>query len=246
MIKVVDHHHKVLKYWAECRNSAVHAPRLLTLDHHTDTSKPFRKAIGKKIKSLGLEYSEAEFLKLQKDYFENLNYNNPDSVDYAVENLSHDEHVVTAIKSGIISSALVIAHNALNTDLETYKNHKIICSTVPEEINTKGIKKPIFNCVLESEFLKNSIDYFNSITDLAKEIRLLDGPYILDIDLDYFNTFDSIKPKEDSFFKQLAKNASLITIATEPEYVKICAAESGLTADYLLSEMNRILEDIWV
>lgn len=242
MIKVVDDHHKVLRHWAECRNELAVAPRLLTLDHHTDTSKPFRKFIHRYLKKNNFDFSESVFLDHQSHYLSQIDFHNLTTVDYAIDNLSHDEHVVTAIKTDIISSAFVIAHNAATTDLKTYQEHKIVCSSVPEIRNESGIFKFDYDNVLDSKFLLGCLKQFDNIMDQADETRILEAPFILDIDLDYFNTFASIKPKDYSFFKFLAQKASLITIATEPEYVKVCALDKDLTFDYILNELYLILK----
>lgn len=242
MIRVVDDHHKVLRHWAECRNTLAVAPRLLTLDHHTDTSKPFRKSIYGHLKKNNLQFSEAVFLDYQSHYLSQIDFHSLMTVDHAIDNLSHDEHVVTAIKTDIISSALVIAHNATNTDLKTYEEHKIICNSIPEVENGLGVFKLDYDNVLDSDFLSGCLNRFDKIIDQAKESKILDSPFILDIDLDYFNTFASVKPKDSSFFKFLAQKASLITIATEPEYVKMCALDKDLTFDYILNELYLILD----
>jgi hypothetical protein len=260
MVKVVDSHHKVLVHWAEYRRSLGTSPRLVTLDHHTDTSKPFRRYIqqndlvAKSLRSnhLGSDFSftakdqELCFNQIQNDLLTIMDFNNPRSIDMAIEKLNNDEHIIAAIKSDIISSALVIAHNASNTDLSTYLEHKIICRSVneiPDGLGNLAIGKLKLDSdsVLESEFLDNSIAEFNKILESNNEENFLQTPYILDIDLDYFNTFKSIEPSNSQCFESLVQGAGLVTIATEPEYVKSCALESGLTSAYLLDKLINMI-----
>ncbi len=153
----------------------------------------------------------------------------------------NDEHIVAAIKSNIISSALVIAHNATDTDLATYNEHKIICRSVDRKPNSKQLEKSDYDGVLESAFLHEMVDSFNKLLIEAKESVLDKKSYILDIDLDYFNTFNSIAPKDSRYFKMLVQNAGLLTVATEPEYVRSCARDVGLNSEGLLIGLQEIL-----
>lgn len=239
-IHIVDSHNKVLSAWADYRKILTHPPRLITLDHHTDTSRPFRRFIAN---NYGKSLSESQFNSIQKSLLGSIQYAEPLTVVNAIEKLNNDEHIVAAINSNIISSAFVIAHNAMNTEMTTYLDHKIICHMVNETFTVNGLTKPDYNIVLESSFLEQALKAFDDILTKAKEPHLLSEPYILDIDLDYFNTFKSIEPKDSSRFKELANNAGLVTIATEPEYVKNCAMDSGLTSKYLLNKLEGLLPE---
>ncbi len=66
---------------------------------------------------------------------------------------------------------------------------------------------------------------------------MFENSFILDIDLDYFNSFKSIDPDNVSTFKKIAQQAGLVTIATEPGYVKSCAIDEGLNSEYLLEKL---------
>jgi len=214
---IVDAHHKVMRAWAQHRSNSDSAPRLITLDHHTDTSPPFRKFIKQ-------NHSSSDFDQIRSELLIAVDYRSEQTITEAVSRLNNDEHIVTALKTGIISSAFVIAHNAANTDVQVFKEHKIACKTAETHDD-----------VLESDFLDQKIRGFNLLLDKMNEPSLLSLPYILDLDLDYLNTFKSVTPKNSTTFKKLIEGAELITIATEPDYVKRCALDEGLTSEFLLS-----------
>lgn len=264
-IEVVDSHHKVLQHWASCRRELGFAPKLLTLDHHTDTSKPFRRAIGRIFTAQGEAATPEKFNNLQQDFLQQLDYRSESAVNSAISDLNNDEHIVAAIQTDIISLACVIAHSARATDLATFHEHNIICSPVPDvkfneaevrdvdgfeasaleaqrpDMSARAGKTELdYDCVLETWFLQNKLDDFNEILNQASQPPLLEGHYILDIDLDYFNTFKSIEPKNSDLFRRLIDNASLVTIATEPDYVKACAVDKDLSSEYLLQKILRM------
>lgn len=240
-LKIVDSHNKVFQHWAELRCNLTKAPRLITLDHHTDTSKPFRRKIRQMFTAENLVMSANLFEDRQQSFLQAVDFNQMSSVLEAQKNLNNDEHIVAAIKTDIISSACVIAHNAQDTDLATYQQHKIACVSVPDQTQDKTLSKakPDYDVVLESDFLESCIHKFNLVLQEAQESLLLDSPYIFDIDLDYLNTLKSVDPNCDQYLKKLLSGASLITIATEPEYVRACAVDEGLTSEWLLEKFTK-------
>ena len=236
MLKIVESHHHALSAWAEYRCTLKGPPRLLTLDHHTDTSKPFRNFLTAKFGANSPEVS-----KLGATWLREVDYRNPDSIVTAISRLSNDEHIVTAIQSEIISSALVIAHNARDTDLAVYRDHRIICRDVIATGEVRNIIRGDCDRVLESSFLESMVANFNQVLAAAKELAIAKAPYILDIDLDYFNTFKSIAPEDPRIIRSLAKGAGLITVATEPQHVKNCSLDVGLTSEVLLTALQKLL-----
>ena len=76
---------------------------------------------------------------------------------------------------------------------------------------------------------------------ILDEPLLQDAPFILDIDLDYFNTLRAVRPDAPELIRTLAKEAALLTVATEPTFVTHCAVEPGLTWTKLLAELKTLL-----
>ena len=229
---IVESHHRVLSSWAEYRKALARAPRLLTLDHHTDTSAPFRNRLK----------GHADFEQVQLQWLSDIDFKRPQTVDEAIQRLSHDEHITTAIRSDIISSALVVAHNAMDTDAAIYERHRIICHSVARSASSKFVTRKECDEVIESSFLDSAIMSFDQALSRKAEPLLREEPYILDIDLDYFNTRKSIAPVCAKTLRVLAQSAGLITVATEPEHVQSCSLEPELTSDYLLPRLLELLE----
>lgn len=155
--------------------------------------------------------------------------------------LGNDEHVVAAIGADIIQSAFVIAHNAADTTQDIYLEHKIICRGV-DEYQHEGRTRAQPNNVLETDFLAKRLQDFDDILRNLDEPVLRDAPFILDIDLDYFNTLRAVRPDAPELIRTLAKEAVLLTVATEPTFVTHCAVEPGLTWTKLLAELRTLLE----
>ena len=157
-----------------------------------------------------------------------------------METLGNDEHVVAAIGADIIRSAFVIAHNAADTGQDTCLEHKIICRGV-DECRRGGRVWPRPDNVLETAFLAGRLQDFDNILQALNEPLLRDAPFILDVDLDYFNTLRSVRPEAAGLIRALAQEAVLVTVATEPEFVAHCAVEPGVTWTRLLADLRTLL-----
>jgi len=232
-MKVVQSHHQVLSLWAEFRRQREQAPLLFTLDHHTDTSLPFRNFLQKKFPQNRERQDEEREILLRQ-----ISFRDAKSVDDAVTFLSHDEHILTALNCDILSGAFVVAQNARDTDLEVYLRHKVCCYSVART----GAQASREECdrVLESDFLQTAIEHFNHVRRLNGEDKILSQDFIFDVDLDYFNTLRAVNPQDSQLYRQLSKKAGLFTVAAEPEHVLICAREDGLTSDKLLKSLEQI------
>lgn len=171
-----------------------------------------------------------------------LHFKSPESVDEAIKLLAHDEHIITAIKADIISSAFVIAQNARDTDLATYQEHKVACfAALRSPLLSEGARREQSDMVFDSEIVDLAVQHFNGILQAAGDSELLQQPYILDIDLDAINTHQALHPVRQSSIKQLAKNALLITIATEDECTRALALDPELDAKTILPKLVTLL-----
>ena len=237
---VVEHHHEVLPHWTAFRRTQHSAPRLLTLDHHTDTSRPFRRYLRRQARAQGQRLSDEKERELSRQLVAQLDHTDPLTIETAMKTLGNDEHVVAAIGADIIRSAFVIAHNAADTAQDIYLEHKIICRGV-DEYHHEGRTRPQPNNVLETGFLAKRLQDFDDLLRQLDEPLLREAPFILDIDLDYFNTLRAVRPDAPELIRTLANEAALLTVATEPSYVTHCAVEPGVTWTKLLAELRVLL-----
>ncbi len=233
---VVESHHDVLPIWATYRRGVSRAPYLITLDHHTDTSSPFRNYLKKLTADPERQAQEQQKLLKQIDF------RNPASVLEATKLLSHDEHILTALQTGIIGGAFVVAQNARDTELSVYQQYRVCCYSVARENPSSLATIDECDRVLESSFLQSALNHFEKI--LAQDSvsgPLFENAYIFDIDLDYFNTKKSIAPIDRAVLLHLANRAGLITIATESDHVLKCAREDHVRSEDLLQSLTHIL-----
>jgi len=89
--------------------------------------------------------------------------------------------------------------------------------------------------VLESLYLNDQLSLAQEMFASVGHGALLHAPYILDIDLDYFHTDQSIRPNDLGTFYRLIQGAAGITIATEPWFVMDGRMDgANITSDELL------------
>ncbi len=96
--------------------------------------------------------------------------------------------------------------------------------------------------VLESSFLRHRLSRIDRICETGGVPKLFDHPFILDIDLDTFNTRKAVNPDDAVVLYDLIRRAIGITIAREPG----CVTELQLEGEGLSSEWleTRVLEHI--
>ncbi|WP_116894831.1 UPF0489 family protein [Pseudomonas savastanoi] len=104
--------------------------------------------------------------------------------------------------------------------------------------------KAYANMALETEFLRGRLDLIEAITQSCGIPGLFEKPYILDIDLDYFNTRKAVQPADHLVFHELIRRAEIITIAREPSCVNTCQRRGeGLTSEWLEAELKRHIRE---
>ncbi len=192
-VAIVEQHHHVIEYWCALRKKYPAPLPVWTLDYHTDTMPCFRGKL------------PAPAPDIWKD---------PLGATEAVKLLRHDEHFDWALRAGIISKAYIgicgdntdiIAH----PDISVYRPKDFPSSEVI--LNQPELFRPQAESVLESHFL----------SALFPRLPAPGETYILDIDCDYILCRQALFPKDNSVITQLIKNAALLTLSTENDWVKI-------------------------
>ena len=102
-VYVVDGHHYALAPWALMRRRLGRAPNLITLDHHTDVHEAF-------LGHAHLETYESggDAWALARDLVKRIDWQNDQSLLWAIEHLRHDEHIDAATLSGVLNYAFCI------------------------------------------------------------------------------------------------------------------------------------------
>jgi hypothetical protein len=101
-------------------------------------------------------------------------------------------------------------------------------------LDAEDYNKSYKNAAIESRFLQDRLEIIENICRTSGIRNLLDEPFILDIDLDYFNTRKSIAPDDPSIFHDLIRKALAITIVRESACVNQLQIQGeGLTSHFL-------------
>ncbi|CAO3453957.1 hypothetical protein [Azospirillum largimobile] len=99
------------------------------------------------------------------------------------------------------------------------------------------------NQAIEDIYLQACLNEMTTMSVTSGLGALTERPYILDIDLDYFQTFRSVNPISSTVFHDLIRGALGITIAKESVCVEMGRKEETLDSSYLL---NKVLDHIQV
>lgn len=231
-IFICEHHHHVLKFWSEFKDRK---PYLLTFDHHTDLHRAFQGKLNG-IKSFRGITTQKEWDDVQHEFLTELIANNFNSID----NLKHDEHIDAALKLGFLNKVLVYSY-------DSYQNRpdRVYCINGNENYsgqlvinNSRSYGED--DTVIDSKQLIQNFNLFDLC--IAKEDWI--DNFILDIDLDFFKTCNSIKPNDISFFKTLIDKSIAVSIAKETLFVNSWQKEydDKISVKYLLDGLIKIIE----
>jgi hypothetical protein len=110
--------------------------------------------------------------------------------------------------------------------------------------HTDECLEPAANQAIESVMLDRLMSTANRMASAAGIKDVAKVSYVLDIDLDYFRTKQAASPGNAGVFHELLRNAIAITIATEPEFVRMERLDdvtSQYTLDLVLRHVNEAL-----
>lgn len=263
-IFIFEKHHEALLPWSNLKKAQKEKDLyLFSFDHHTDTHDPFLDY------SYNNEFDTSLLLR-DIDISSELSIKN--TID-KLKNDEHIKTAICLgiIEKAFIISHDNLSDNPISNEENDRLNdrEKLIASMIDHSLITpcknrtypdSDIYIPPFytdgRCehgneydvvVLEDMFLKDKLDILArmcpSVINLSNE-TILQKPYILDIDLDYFHTLVSTQPKNYSIFRNLVLNAEIITIAQEPVCVDICKSDENVTSAKLEKNILELIEKI--
>jgi hypothetical protein len=268
-IYVFETHNVALLAWADIRASRSGELLLLSLDHHTDTREAFVVSAYPAPTGV-LRVSQEEHLARIRERVGRVDLGDQQSLREAVADLRNDEHIDAAIRLKMFRLAFCFNQQYKNTrsvEEDRYaKNHHAFGAEPPRppfsyvvpangiftvsEVCFRGCTRmphderchrPFANQAVESIMLTALITRANSMAGSAGVADITSSDFVLDIDLDYFRTIDSLSPSDRTIFHDLIRKAVAVTIATEPLFVEELKLDDHLTSDYALT---RVVEHV--
>ncbi|EGR1738268.1 hypothetical protein D5Q56_24090 [Vibrio parahaemolyticus] len=258
-VYIFEDHATAYYVWAKLSATTNVKPYLITLDHHTDTLPAFIRAAYDKFPN---DREKARAYEIQ--LLNQINISDEQSIIEATDSLRHDEHIDAAIKSGVISHSFSLqlsdssgtSSNEFNAYMEIdFLERRFGDVKYPEEPYTYSLPEnkmfivPPYKSITDQDLLNNK----NSVLEdfyLEKQFRVIDSvmlslgtnrkdkPYILDIDLDYFQTVQSVYPTKPNLFYELVRGAEYITIAKESVCVDMLKVDGeDIDSEFLLEKI---------
>ncbi|MGL4400725.1 MAG: UPF0489 family protein [Luteolibacter sp.] len=235
---VFERHSDAIIPWAGARRQSENPLILVTFDKHTDTLAPFLRWGYRKAERLRDFDSQDIFIE---ERLKALDFQSEECVSQAAEDLWHDEHIRAAMGAGIIKESYVIALNSVSKEQRVPNIHYLPsmchygCPKVPHDDDCDRAHSDL---VIDDQHL---LPLFREI----QEIRvMLEGcePIILDIDLDYFRTINSLSPSSTAVLGSLLDRAACITIAKESTCVEDGRLDDEVTSEWALKTIIPMLE----
>lgn len=221
-LEVVPLHHEVLRAWCRHRREVEFPPVAVTFDHHTDTLPAFSRAAS----------SEAE----RESWITEFDWRSDVSVETALQRLRHDEHLDLALRGGVISGSIVIAHSTENVIAETLNPQIRVAAdeTWPELnflLNHPAEFRPLAGRVFDSGWLAARF----AEAGFSPEAN---PGFLFDLDLDYLLTADALAPVDGTLLQTMLRNAALVTVSREEEWLRLLRIDPEVTPEFLLTQLR--------
>lgn len=222
-VYLVDSHEYVLPIWANYAISNHLQYSLVTFDYHTDTRLPFTKFACTNISRTN-SFPDRE--KFRAEHIKKINAQSVIDIVNATKNLCNDEHIQAAMLFGFVRIANVITVNETHPDFNiNYFITENFFGLAPPVVSINPYNHE-FSRLVKFRLNRLEDDYINSTGFVIPS-----DPIILDFDLDYFPTRESLKPRNCKIIKQLICGAEVITIAREKEYCNEGLEQEGFTSE---------------
>lgn len=209
---IVDYHQYVLPIWAYYSLANRQPYTLVTFDYHTDTRQAFNLYAHKKTKEM---YQFRRTEEFRNKFLKSVDSTSINSIISATKLLANDEFIRAAMEFGyIIRPQLITVEQTHNDyDIDYYITENFF-NLAPQEIKPNPYEG-VYKSLLAYRLNRLEDSY---ITDT--KFLLPKDSFILDFDLDYFPTRESLHPYEKGIVQELIQKAQFITIAREKEYLK--------------------------
>lgn len=234
-VYIVANHHEVIIPWSEYSIACDNPPVVLTLDHHIDTRSAFYRYSKNQCKE--------DWKKVRKQLLLEADIYDKGSVLSSLGKLQNYEHIDFAIETGMISEAIVfsminagICKDYSNSDIY-YIDPDCLSTCDKTSHDNEECLITMYNHVIESEELRYKLGKANRFIPGFFSFNTINKKYILDIDLDCFHTKKSIEPDDIEMFNYLVRNAEIITIATEADYIEMEKKDDDIYMEYLLDRL---------
>lgn len=261
-----ESHQYALKPWAELKKRYVDSDILLiSFDHHTDIIEPFLRYSERNKEMQRDMVSKIDFRDNDTIQFAIENLKNDEHIKAAIDSkiiksayiVSHDgretpesvqekerldkyqrgdsEYIMQMV-SGDFGITPLAERNYPEADIH-------MTSFMPEGVYECGDEYD--DVVLEDIFLKEKMSGFSRMSPKVISANgMIQGKYILDIDLDYFHTVKAIEPEDYAIFANLVINAEIITVAEEPICVEQVRTDDVVTSKLLKAKLLELIKGI--
>lgn len=215
-VVIFTDHNYALPVWGRHSNTNNTSYRLITFDYHADTHSPLAHfvACSETFAEYGPNHPAIKALLKNRHYKSN-DFCFEDVLEIA-DVVKNDEHIQTADWFGYIDSYVVICHMSEN-DAQYY-----------QETDRRNYNDATY-------YTKGS---FNALS-LGDVELIANKPFVLDFDLDFFDSPSVFSEAFTERVSTLIKKATLITIAKEPTY---CSSTETWNCQKALDMLIKLIE----
>ena len=217
-VYIFDSHNMALPVWGMYSHRMNMAFNLVTFDSHTDTRLPFTAEVTANSYDNIIRPTHPVIKKILKGKkYKKSEFSFEDVFKLAVSYVKNDEHIQTADFFGYI------------------KSYNVICGL--DDFEARSYER-------DDRVMGYDARYY--IRKDLKEVDLsyVDVPIILDFDLDYFIWEGCFSDTFENIIAPLVKNATVITIAREPNFFDECKIIDDFTCEMALERLLTLIEKI--
>ncbi len=265
---ITEKHHHNLIPWAQYRNNNNRAPLVFIFDHHMDNNEPFmsyaydKENMKHDKKKVQIELKKIDINKIDtiKDSISKLK--NDEYIQTALKINLVDKVIIISYDSfndtprSFEEKKYQNSFSQANNFIPpypapvrpfTYPDSNIY---IPENRCAVGCTRgphnddcviPHYNQCIESVLLDDKLKIIEDMNSTLITNGKLNEKYILDFDLDYFHTKQSINPNDPKTFYSLIQDAEIITITKEEDWIKEWVKQYGydpnLSVNYLIKRL---------